>query len=113
MEGVTLLMILSDKICVPNKTKDGSSSVFNTITRINWSKTLTKYISCECKDKFDGKKYNSNQKWNDDKMLVWVEKSERESCVRKKYVWNLVTCTCENGKYLGTIVGDSVSAMKL
>ena len=31
-------------------------------TRINESKTLTKYVLCECKSKFDGSKCNSNQK---------------------------------------------------
>ena len=30
-------------------------------------KTLTKDISCECKCKFDGRKSNLNQKWNNDK----------------------------------------------
>ena len=34
-------------------------------TRINESKTLTKLISYECTWKFDGKKFISNQKWND------------------------------------------------
>ena len=37
--------------------------VFNMITGINESKTLTKDISCECKCKFDGRKCNSNQWW--------------------------------------------------
>ena len=37
------------------------------ITRINKSKTLTKHTSCESKYKFDGRKCNSNQKWNNDK----------------------------------------------
>ena len=41
------------------------------ITRINESKTLTKHISCECKNeincKFDGRKCNSDQLWNNDK----------------------------------------------
>ena len=37
------------------------------ITRINESKILKKYISCEFKCKFDGRKCNSNQKWNNDK----------------------------------------------
>ena len=37
------------------------------ITRINESRTLTKHISCECKCKFDGRKCNSYQKWNNDK----------------------------------------------
>ena len=26
----------------------------------------------------------------------------------KDYIWNPSTCTCENGKYLGSIIGDSV-----
>ena len=30
-------------------------------------KTLTKYILCECKCRFDGRKCNSNQWWNNDK----------------------------------------------
>ena len=32
------------------------------IARINESKKLPKHTSCECKCKFDGRKYNSNQK---------------------------------------------------
>ena len=40
---------LSNKVCVPNKTEDLNLSVFNMITGINESKTLTKHISCECK----------------------------------------------------------------
>ena len=52
---------LSNTVCVPNKTKDLNLSIFNMITGINESKTLTKQISCECKCRFDGKKCNSNQ----------------------------------------------------
>ena len=37
------------------------------ITGINQLNRLTKYISFICKCKFDGKKYNSNQLWNNDK----------------------------------------------
>ena len=36
------------------------------ITSINQRKALTKHISCECKCRFDGKKCNSNQWWNND-----------------------------------------------
>ena len=57
---------LSNKVCIPNKTEDLNLSVFNMITGINESKTLTKHISCECKGKFDGTKYKSNQWWNND-----------------------------------------------
>ena len=35
------------------------------IAKINEAKTLVKYISCDCKCKFDSTTYNSNQKWND------------------------------------------------
>ena len=40
---------LSDKVCVPNKTEDLNLSIFNIITEINESKTLTKHISFEFK----------------------------------------------------------------
>ena len=32
------------------------------IRRVNGLDTLTKHVSCDCK--FDGRKCNSNQKWN-------------------------------------------------
>ena len=37
------------KVCVPKKTEDLNLSVFNIITGINESKTLTKHISYEWK----------------------------------------------------------------
>ena len=58
---------LSNKVCIPNKTEDLNLSVFNMITGINESKTLTKHISCECECKFHGRKFKSNQWWNDNK----------------------------------------------
>ena len=42
-------------------------SVLNMITGTNELKTLTKHISCPRKCKFDGRKFNSNQKWNNGK----------------------------------------------
>ena len=44
------------------------------ITGINASKTLTKYILCECKCRFNGRKCNSDQWWNNDKVEVSVIK---------------------------------------
>ena len=52
---------LSNKACVSNKTVEFNLSVFNMITGINESKTLTKHILCECKCRFDGRNCNSNQ----------------------------------------------------
>ena len=53
---------LSKKICVPNKTVDLNLSVFNMITGINESETLTKHIACKYKTNFYGRKLNSNRK---------------------------------------------------
>ena len=77
----------------------------NTITGINESKTLTKHISCECKCKFDGRKCNSSQWWNNDK--CFCECKKHHICW-KYYIWNPSTCHCENGKYLASIMDDSV-----
>ena len=78
--------------------------MFNIITGINESKTLTKHISCECKCKFDERSCNSDQQWNNDKCSC--EGKKRHTC-EKDYVWNPVTCNCENGKYVASIMDDS------
>ena len=49
----------------------------------------------------DGRKYNSNQKWNKNKVDMSVK-------IRKKITWNPDKCTCENGKYLTSIIDKSV-----
>ena len=46
---------------VAYKTQDLNLIMFNIITGINESKTLTKHISCECKCIFDGRKRNLDQ----------------------------------------------------
>ena len=58
---------LSNKVCVPNKKEDLNLSMFNMIKGINELETLTKHISCECKCRFDGRKCNSDQWWNNNK----------------------------------------------
>ena len=91
---------LSNILCVPNKTEDLNLSVFNMITGINESKTSTKYISCERKCKFDRRKCNSDQCWNNNKCRCECEK--RHVC-EKDYVWNPSTCNSRNRKYLASI----------
>ena len=61
------LDVLSNKVCVLNKSEDLNVSGFTMITRINESKALAKHISCECKCRFDGRKCNSDQWWNNNK----------------------------------------------
>ena len=57
-----ILHDFSSKICAPNKTENVNLNVFNMIIKINESKTIAKHILCDCKCKFDSKKFNSNQK---------------------------------------------------
>ena len=51
---------LSNKICVPSKTEDLNLSVFNMITAIIETKTLTKHISYKCKCKCDERNCTSD-----------------------------------------------------
>ena len=103
--GCNSLNDLFNKLCAPNKTEGLNPRVFNMITGINELKSLPKDISCECKCKFDGRKYNSNQKWNNDKCRY--ECSKYHIC-EKDYIWNVATCSCENGKDLSSIIDNSV-----
>ena len=65
--GCTTLNYLPNKVCIPNKTEDLDTHVFNTITGKIESKILRKDISCELECKFDRRKCNSNEKWYTDK----------------------------------------------
>ena len=77
---------LSNKVCAPNKPEDLNLSMFNMVTGINESKTLSKHISCKCKCKFNGTKCNSNQIWNNDKSL-WECKNQKKHCVSKERLY--------------------------
>ena len=74
--------------------------MLNRITGVNEWKTLTKDISCECKCKFDGRKCNSDQWWNNDKCQCECKKHH---ICEKDYVWN-PAINCENEKYLTSII---------
>ena len=104
--GCNTPIYLSNKLCIPNKTEDLNLIIFNMITGINESKTLTKYISCEYKYRFDGKnviQINGRIATNVDacEMLINVYACEKD------YVWNPATCISENGKYLASIMNDA------
>ena len=63
------------------------------------------YILCKCKCKFDGKKCNSDEWWNNNK--YWCECKKRHVC-EKDYIWNPAACSGENESYLARIMADSV-----
>ena len=86
------------------KTKDLNLSKFNIIAGIYESKTLTKHISCKYKDRFDGRKCNSDRQWNNDKCQCECKKIHVS---KKDYVRNPATCNQENGKYLACIINNS------
>ena len=52
------------RIYIFNKIEGVNLKIFNVIKGMNESKALAKRISCQCRCKFDGKKYNSRWKWN-------------------------------------------------
>ena len=45
--------VLSPKICFPKKAKDINVKAFNMIPNKSETKSMTKYISCDCKCKFN------------------------------------------------------------
>ena len=51
---------------------------------------MTKHISCECKCIFDGRKGNSNRKWDNDKYQCECKKHD---ICEKGYIWNSATCS--------------------
>ena len=107
VEGINSVNDLLNKVCVLNKTEDLNLSMFNMITEINELKTLLRHISCKYKWKFNGKKCNSDQWWNNDKCRCEFLKCHVSE---KDHTWDPATCSCENGKYLASIVDDSTIA---
>ena len=63
------------------------------------------YIMWMYKWKFDGIKCNSNQKLNKNKCQCECKKSH--TC-EKIYICNPATCSSKNGKYLASIIDNSV-----
>ena len=78
-------------MCVSNKTEDLNIHVSHIITEINESKTLRKHISCECKWKFDGRKCNSNEKWNNNNCRCECKNLiKHHMCEKKKIIFRIL-----------------------
>ena len=101
---------LSKKVYLPNETEDSKLLVFNMASGIFESRTLTKHISCKCECKFDGRKNDLNQKWNNNNFRCKSKKLEEYRVCQKVYFWNSATRNCENGKYARSVMVDSVIA---
>ena len=66
------------------------------IKEINESKTLKQHISCECKCKFDGRKCNLDQWWNNDKYRC--EYKKRHVC--EKIIFGILLHTVVKMDYI-------------
>ena len=67
--------------------------IFNVITGINELKTLPKAISCKYECKFDGRKCNLNQIWNNNKYRYDCENWKKHNMSEKKFIWNPAKCS--------------------
>ena len=76
------------------------------ITGIKESRKLIKHISYKCECKFDARKCNLNQKWNNDNCRYECKNPKEYQC-KKGPFWNPATSSCKNGKYARSI-GDSL-----
>ena len=94
---------LSNKVCVPYKTEDLHPNLFNMITGISESKTLTKH--CHAKANINLKEEIAIQ--INGRITINVDGSVKNVMYMKKFVWNLAKCNCENGKHLANIADDS------
>ena len=86
------------RVCIPNRLEYVNLKVFDMIKGINDLKALSKHISYECRCEFDGRKYNSRQKWNNYKYQCDYIKPIRHRACEEEYSWNLNTCACECDK---------------
>ena len=62
-------------------------NMFNTITGMNESITLTNHISCKYTFEFDGRKCYSNKKWNDDKCMCECKNSKKKLFLQEKKLY--------------------------
>ena len=49
-----------------------------------------------------------NQKWSKGKCQYECKSLIKHNACRKGYIWNPSTSCCENGRYAGSIISDSV-----
>ena len=91
---------LSNKVYVLNKRRFKSKRVQHDYRNKRIENVKKVYIM-ECKCKFDRKSCKSDQWWNNDK---WQCDCKKCHVREKDYVWNPPKCSCENGKYLTSIM---------
>ena len=104
---------LSNRVSVLNKTENLNLHVFNVIIRINESKTLIKHIWCKYHCNFHGRNCSLNQKWNNDKYWYKCKNPKEHRVSQKVFIQNPATWCCENGKYVGSIIDNSIHCLRM
>ena len=94
---------LSNKACVSQQNGRFKSKHVQHNYRNKWIENISKHISCQSKHRFDGRKCNSDRRGNNDKCLFECKK--RNVC-EIYHIWSPGTGSCENGKYLASIMDD-------
>ena len=79
---------VSGRIRVPNETEDVNLKVFSMMKRTDKLKALTKHILCNCECKFEGRKCDSAQKWNNDKCQCEGRKQINHCACKDNYAWD-------------------------
>ena len=87
-----------NRVCVPNKAEDINLSVFNMISRINEWKALSKHASRKFECKFDGRKWNWNQKWNNGKCQCKFKNWKEHNAFENIWVYDIAFKTFIGGK---------------
>ena len=82
---------MSNEVCNPSKTEDLHIYVFDMITEKNESKILIKDIWFKFNCRFDWKKHNSDQWWNNSKCWSKCKKMYANVCVMyaKKIIFRI------------------------
>ena len=71
-------------------------------------KYYKKHVSCKCECNSDGRRGNSNQKWNNDKCRYECKNPKEYNLCKKDYIWNPATCSYGNAKNLGSNIENLV-----
>ena len=92
MEVVMLLITYVQKCVIRLKISEVNVKLFNMIKNMIKAKTLVKYISCDCKCKFNSSSCCLNLKWNNDKCQC-----ECKMCCTSKrdFIWKCKTFICK------------------
>ena len=94
---------LSNKACVSQQNGRFKSKHVQHNYRNKWIEKISKHISYQWRYRFDGRKCNSNHWGNNDK---YIFECKKHNVCEIYHIWNAAICSCENGKYLGSIMDD-------